>query len=70
MPPADLKAARQAARDARNGVQMRSTNPTAGIKTAAPKAHKDATATTQAAKPEKVGAAVGKSAVTKPTDKG
>ncbi len=66
MPPADLKAARQAARDARNGVIMRSANPTAGIKTATPKAAKDASA----APAEKVGAAAGKSTLTKPTDKG
>jgi amino acid transporter len=72
MPPADLKAARQAARDARNGVQMRSTNPTGGIKTVTPKAAKDAPAraAAPAVKPEKVGAAAGKSTVTKPTDKG
>ena len=69
MPPADLKAARQAARDARNGVIMRSANPTGAVKTATPKPHKDAHPPT--AKAEKVGASTGKSTSnTKPTDKG
>lgn len=56
MPPADLKAAREAARAARNGQPTRTTS-------------KKAPTTSGAAKPEKVGATAGKSAATSPTTK-
>lgn len=56
MPPADLKAAREAARAARNGQPTRTTS-------------KKAPTTSGAAKPEKVGATAGKPAATSPTTK-
>ena len=73
MPPADLKAARQAARDARNGVTMRSSDPIPRKPTAAQaKAGAKATAkaTAAAVKREKVGAAAAAkdAASTKPGD--
>jgi amino acid transporter len=67
MPPADLKAAREAARAARSGQTTRSSTATGPIKTVAGKPTKSAQA---AAKPEKVGASAAKSAPTKPSDKG
>ena len=62
MPPADLKAAREAARAARTGQPMRT--PT---KSAAEKAATKAAISTRADAPQKVGAAAGKSSATTTT---
>jgi len=60
MPPADLRAAREAARAARAGQSMRTTTKTTADKTASGKS---------AAKKEEVGAVAGKSSATTPASK-
>jgi hypothetical protein len=70
MPPADLKAAREAALAARNNEPMRGPGAAAGgVKAAVSKTMKTAPKGAQpASDPEKVGASAGKS-TTKPSNK-
>ncbi|MEP6841979.1 MAG: APC family permease [Pseudolysinimonas sp.] len=69
MPPADLKAAREAARAARNGDPMRTPTRSAADKEAARKAAEGKTRAAQTPKTDKVGAATSSKNTPKPTDK-